>query len=105
MEKTFTDQNFEQEVLKSALPVLVDFFANWCQPCKLLAPIITAVAGSYEGKIKVGKLDVEVNQTTAQKYGVMGVPTMILFKAGKEAKRWVGLQSKEFLIEELNKLT
>ena len=100
-EVILTDQNFESEVLKSDLPVLVEFWAPWCGPCKMLAPIVAEVAEKFEGKIKAGKLDVDKNPQTAQKYGVMGVPTMILFRDGKEAKRIVGLRNKESLIKEL----
>ncbi|PIU02295.1 thioredoxin [Candidatus Shapirobacteria bacterium CG09_land_8_20_14_0_10_49_15] len=96
-----TEQNFQTEVLKSDKPVLVDFFAVWCGPCQLLAPILDQLAKDYEGKIKVGKLDVEPNQALAQKYGVLGVPTVILFKNGQEVKRMVGVQDKSGLIEEL----
>lgn len=98
---TLTDRNFKTEVLDSDLPVLVDFFATWCQPCKMLAPIVSVVAKEYEGKIKVGKLDVDKNPQTAQKYGVMSIPTLILFQAGKEGKRLVGLRTKKDLVKEL----
>ncbi|PJE69186.1 thioredoxin [Candidatus Shapirobacteria bacterium CG10_big_fil_rev_8_21_14_0_10_38_14] len=100
-EIALTDQNFEKEVLDSDLPVLVDFYGEWCQPCKLLAPIISQVAKDLDGRVKIGKLDVDKNPQTAQKYGVMGIPTMIFFKDGKEVKRIVGLRNKENLINEL----
>lgn len=101
LETVLSDQNFKTEVLKSELPVLVDFYGEWCQPCKMLAPIISQVAKDLDGRVKIGKLDVDKNPQTAQKHGVMGVPTVILFKAGKEAKRIVGLRSKENLVREL----
>jgi len=100
-EIALTDQNFDNQVIQSDLPVLVDFYGEWCQPCKLLAPIISQVAKDLDGRVKIGKLDVDKNPQTAQKYGVMGIPTMIFFKDGKEVKRIVGLRNKENLINEL----
>lgn len=90
-----TDQNFEQEVLKSDSPVLVDFWATWCQPCRVLAPTVAQVAQQYEGKAKVVKLDVDNNNEVAQRYGIKGIPTLIVFKGGNEAERVVGATSKE----------
>ena len=89
-----TDQNFDQVVLQSNIPVLVDFWAVWCQPCRALAPTVEAVAQRYEGRAKVVKLDVDNNQV-AQRYGIKGIPTLVLFKGGNEADRAVGTQSKE----------
>jgi len=100
-EIALTDQNFDNQVIQLDLPVLVDFYGEWCQPCKLLAPIISQVAKDLDGRVKIGKLDVDKNPQTAQKYGVMGIPTMIFFKDGKEVKRIVGLRNKENLINEL----
>lgn len=100
----FTDENFEKEVLKADLPVLVDLFAEWCGPCKMVGPVIEELAEEYQGKIKIGKLDVDKNPQTAQKYGVMSIPTVIIFKKGKEIKRQVGFPGKEAykkLIEEV----
>jgi thioredoxin 1 len=86
-----TDQNFESEVLKSEVPVLVDFTATWCGPCKVLAPMVEQIADVYKGKIKVGKLDIDDAPTIAAKYKVKSVPTVVLFGAGAEQKRHVGI--------------
>ena len=83
----FTDANFETEVLKSDLPVLVDFWAEWCGPCKMIAPTIEQLAGEYEGKLKVGKIDVDVHQQMAMKYNVRGIPTLLIFKDGKPVEQ------------------
>ena len=102
-EVTFTDDNFEAEVIKSDVPVLVDFGAPWCGPCKMQGPIVEELAGEFEGKnIKIGKLDVDANQSSAQKYGIMSIPTLAIFKGGEVAETMVGLQSKEVLTEKLN---
>ena len=93
--RELTDQNFEQEVLKSKLPVLVDFWAEWCPPCKLITSIIEGLAKEYEGKLKVGKLDVDENGKTAARYTIMSIPTLLLFKNGQVAKTMIGAQSKE----------
>lgn len=93
----FTDQNFEQEVLKSEQPVLVDFWADWCMPCKMLAPTIDKIATQYAGKVKVGKVDVDSNRDASMKYGITAIPTVILFKNGQVAQKFVGLrQEREF---------
>ena len=93
----FTDQNFESEVLKSSQPVLVDFWAEWCMPCRMLAPTIEKIATSYAGKVKVGKVDTDANRDTAMKYGINAIPTVILFKDGQVSQKFVGLrQEKEF---------
>lgn len=92
---TFTDQNFEAEVLKSPTPVLVDFWAAWCGPCKIVDPVIHELAGEYEGKLKVGKLNVDENQESASKFSVMSIPTIMLFKDGQPVKAIIGAQSKE----------
>jgi thioredoxin 1 len=104
MAMQFTDQNFEDEVLKSEKPVLVDFWAEWCGPCQMMGPIIEELAKELEGKFKIGKLNVDENREIAGKYGIMSIPTLIIFKDGKEAKQLVGLQSKEGLKEELEKI-
>jgi len=98
------DQNFTQEVLKSGQPVLVDFFAEWCGPCKMQAPIIEELAEEYQGKAKILSLDVDKSQQTAGQYQVMSIPTLIFFKNGKEVERLMGLQQKEVLKEKLNSL-
>jgi thioredoxin 1 len=95
--KEFTDQNFDGEVLGAAEPVLVDFWAEWCMPCKMLAPTIEKIASSYAGKVKVGKLDTDSNRDTAMKYGISAIPTVILFKGGQVAQKFVGLrQERDF---------
>jgi len=87
---TFTDDNFEAEVLKSSAPVLVDFWATWCAPCKAIAPIVEELAESYAGRIKIGKVNVDENQATPGQYGVRGIPTLVLFKDGKVVDQLVG---------------
>ncbi|MBI5753991.1 thioredoxin [Candidatus Peregrinibacteria bacterium] len=95
MHQTFTDENFEKEVLKSDVPVLVDFFAEWCGPCKMMAPIIDELAKEYAGKWKIGKLDVDAAPKTAEKYSVQSIPTLLFFKDGKVVDTSVGFQAKE----------
>jgi thioredoxin 1 len=90
----FTDSNFEAEVLNSQQPVLVDFWAQWCPPCRALAPTIDAVAGDVAGKAKVGKVNTDENRAVAGKYGITSIPTVIVFKAGREVARLVGLRPK-----------
>jgi thioredoxin 1 len=102
----FTDDNFASEVLEASQhkPVLVDFFATWCGPCQLQAPIIAEVAEAAGSQAVVGKLNTEEAMKTAQDYGVMSIPTLIIFKGGKEAKRLVGVQMKDELLAELKNL-
>lgn len=95
MEMIFTDQNFDSEVLKSDLPVLVDFWAPWCSPCLMLASTIEELAKEFESKVKVGKMNVDENPETPGKFAVMSIPTVILFKEGKEVGRQVGFGGKE----------
>jgi thioredoxin 1 len=93
----FTDANFDREVLQSDVPVLVDFWATWCAPCKAIAPLIDAAADEYAGKVKVGKVNVDENQATPGKYGVRGIPTLILFKGGAVVDQIVGAVPKSQL--------
>ncbi|MDE6529371.1 MAG: thioredoxin [Lachnospiraceae bacterium] len=93
-EMTITEANFEKEVLESDLPVLVDFWADWCGPCKMLSPIIADIAKEYEGKVKVGKVNIDEEQGLAMKYRVASIPTLVLFKDGKAEKRSVGAVPK-----------
>jgi thioredoxin 1 len=104
MAMDFTDQNFEQEVLKSAKAVLVDFWAPWCGPCRIMGPIIDELAGEIGEKAKIGKLNVEKNPDTASKYSVMSIPSLKIFKGGQIAKEFTGVQAKEILKSELEKL-
>src|SRR5881392_1274583 len=89
--KEFTDDNFENEVINSKEPVLVDFWAEWCMPCRMLAPTIEKIATDYAGKVKVGKVDTDANRDISIKYGISAIPTVILFKNGQVAQKFVGL--------------
>jgi len=96
--QVFNDLNFEAEVLKSDVPVLVDFTATWCGPCKALAPIIDKVADEFQGKVKVGKVDIDEAAAIATKYGIRSVPTVLVFKNGVEANRNSGLTTRDKLV-------
>ena len=100
----FNDQNFDSEVLKSSVPVLVDFWAEWCMPCRMLAPTIEDLATQFKGKAKVGKIDTDSNREVTLKYNINAVPTVILFKDGEPAKRIVGMASKNDLAKAINEL-
>lgn len=97
----FTDDNFENEVLKSDKPVLIDFWAVWCGPCRLIAPIVEELAGEYEGRVKIGKLDVDENQDSAIKYGVRSIPTILFFKDGKVVDTIIGAVPKNHIVQKL----
>jgi len=98
----FTDDNFEQEVIKSDKPVLIDFWAIWCGPCKMIAPIVEELASEYEGKAKIGKLDVDENQQVSIKYGVRSIPTLLIFKDGKVKDTIIGAVPKAQIVQKLN---
>lgn len=100
----FTDKTFEEEVIGADTPVLVDFWAEWCQPCRMLAPTINEIADQYEGKIKVGKVDTDSNREISMKYGIQSIPTVIIFKGGEIAKKFVGLTPKEKFTEAIDEL-
>jgi thioredoxin 1 len=95
MSLTITDSTFEQEVLKSDLPVVVDFWAEWCQPCRMVGPVIDELAKEYEGKVKIGKVNVDENNQVASQFGIMSIPTVMIFKNGSPDKTLVGVQSKD----------
>ena len=92
---TFTDSNFKEQVLENKLPVVVDFWAPWCGPCRMVSPTIEELAKEFEGKVAVGKLNVDENQQTSGQYGVMSIPTVMLFKDGKPVNALIGAQGKE----------
>jgi len=100
--KEFTDGNFEAEVLKSEVPVLVDFWAEWCMPCRMLTPTIEKIAKDYAGKVKVGKLDTDANRDVAMKYSISAIPTVILFRNGQVAQKFVGLRQERDFKEALD---
>lgn len=100
----FTDENFNEEVLASDIPVLVDFYADWCGPCKMLAPVIETLATEQEGKVKVGKLNVDDSPETAQKYGIMSIPTLLYIKNGEVVNKTVGVVSKTEIEQILSSL-
>jgi thioredoxin 1 len=102
---TLTDENFGQEVLKSPVPVLVDFWAEWCGPCKMVAPILDELAGEYEEKIKIAKLNIDEFQGLATEYGIRAIPTLLIFKDGQVTDQIVGLRSKRDFKAKLDRVT
>ena len=104
MATEINDSSFKSEVTDSQMPVVVDFWAPWCGPCKMVAPVLEELAKEYEGKVKVVKLNIDENQGTATEYGVRSIPTLILFKDGKECERMIGVQSKDNLKQMIDKV-
>ena len=100
----FTDDNFDAEVLKSDLPVLVDFWAEWCGPCKMIAPNVEEIAGDYAGKVKVGKVNVDFNNQVAMQYGIRGIPALLVFKGGAVANQIVGAVPKNNITQILDEV-
>ncbi len=98
-----TDSNFDKEVLQAPVPVLVDFWAEWCGPCRMLAPTVETLAKEYEGKVKVAKVNVDENMATATRYGIQGIPTLLLFKSGQVREQLVGMQPKSAVERAINK--
>ena len=103
MEYKFTSDNFETEVLKSDIPVLVDFYADWCNPCRMMGPVVARIAEEYEGKVKVGKCNIDQNMELARSYNVSSIPAFIIFKDGKPAANYVGAMSAADLKEKVEK--
>lgn len=102
--KNLTGDNFEQEVIQESLPVLVDFWAPWCGPCKMVGPIVETLAAENEGKLVVAKVNVDENKSLAVQYGIRGIPTLVFFKDGAEVKRVVGAQNKSQLQTSINQI-
>ena len=98
----FNDQNFKESVLNSELPVLVDFWAEWCGPCHMLTPIVKELAYEFDGSLKVGKVDVDESQSTAAQYGIRSIPTLILYKQGQELVRLTGVHPKNEIVQTIN---
>lgn len=98
----FSNENFESEVINSDLPVLVDFWAPWCGPCRIVDPIVEEIAGEYDGKLKVGKLNTDDNREIAAKFGIMSIPTLIIFKGGEAKERIIGAQSKKAITDKID---
>jgi thioredoxin 1 len=98
---TITDENFNDEVVNSELPVLIDFWAVWCGPCRMIAPLVEELAGEYEGKVKIGKLDVDNNQQSAIKFGVRSIPTLLIFKNGSVVDTIIGAVPKAQIVQKL----
>lgn len=100
----FTDSNFKKEVLESQLPVMVDFWANWCGPCKMIAPIVEQLANEFKDKVKIGKIDVDANSKTATTFGIMSIPTLMFFKGGKVMEQAVGVLSLSELKKKIEEI-
>ena len=100
----FTDSNFEQDAVQSSIPVVIDFYADWCGPCKMMAPVIDELAADYEGKVKVGKINTDENRNVATKYNIMSIPTIILMKDGKVVDTVVGALPKTSLQEKIDRM-
>ena len=98
-----TDSNFQNEVLRSDKPVLLDFWAEWCGPCKMISPLVEELATEYDGKLKVGKVDVDSNQQTSMQYGIRSIPTLLIFKRGKVVDQLIGAVPKKMLAEKIAK--
>ncbi len=101
--KTLTESNFDEEVLHSDLPVLIDFWAVWCAPCSMVSPIVESIAQEYEGKVKVGKVNVDESSQLAVRYGIRAIPTLLLFKDGQVVEQVIGVQPKDAIINMLKK--
>lgn len=97
------DANFDAEVIKSSTPVLVDFWAEWCGPCKMIAPTLEELAKEYDGKLKIGKLDVDNNQAVSLKFGIRSIPTLLIFKGGQVVDQLIGAVPKKMLVEKITK--
>jgi thioredoxin 1 len=99
-----TDDNFDAEIMQSKLPALVDFWAEWCGPCRMVGPVVEELSKAYEGKVKIAKMDVDKNRQTPAKFGIRNIPTLILFKGGEVAQTIIGAQPKSYIEGELKKL-